>query len=41
MDRNSACGKVDVFMARVNVVPSEKSKAGEDWGGGRGVGNTG
>lgn len=41
MDGNSACGKVDVFMSRVSADPSEKSKAMEDWGGGKGVGNIG
>lgn len=41
MAGNSACGKVDVFMSRVNADPSEKSKATEHWGGGRGVGDVG
>lgn len=36
---SSACGKVDVLMSRVNVIPSEKSKAGKGLGAGRGVEN--
>ena len=37
MYENSACGSVDIFMSRANVVPRERSKArqtrvlGEEW----------
>lgn len=41
MDGTSACGKVDVFISRVSADQSEKSKAMENWGGGRGVGSIG
>lgn len=41
MSENSAYGRVEVFLSRINVVPREKSKARKNWGVGRGAENTG